>query len=46
MSGTCFISSMSRNTRGDLDRIEPGVRVSISACQMPGISLYLLSTHW
>ncbi len=38
MPGTCLIRSMSRSSSGDLLRIEPGVPLSISACQMPGIS--------
>lgn len=39
------IRSRSRSSNGDLVRIDPGLRASIIACQMPRISLYRPSTH-
>ena len=38
ISGTCFISSMSRSSSGDLVRTDAGVPLSASASQMPGMS--------
>jgi hypothetical protein len=42
---TSSIVSRSRSSSGDLVSTEHGVRLSRSASQMPGISLYFASTH-